>query len=66
MSADFRGDRPLPHSLEGERAILGAILLGGTETDKVFCQLQSTDFFLHHHQVLFRHMEQSSRAKQAD
>ena len=53
---NFTSDRPLPHSFEAERAILGAILLGGTEAEEAFCQLQSIDFFLHHHQVLFRHM----------
>ena len=56
MSNDFTIERPLPHNLEAERAILGAILLGGSDTDEATSNLQSTDFFLSHHRVIFRHM----------
>jgi DnaB-like helicase N terminal domain/AAA domain len=56
MNSDPTIERPLPHSLEAERAILGAILLGGTHTDEAISHLQPSDFFLPHHRVLFRHM----------
>jgi hypothetical protein len=49
-------ERPLPHSLEAERAILGAILLGGTRADDAIDGLQVADFFLPENQAVFRHM----------
>ena len=54
------GELPLPHSLDAERAIIGAILLAGAGTVKVeeaLGCLQPTDFFLPQHRVMFRHMK---------
>jgi hypothetical protein len=49
-------ERPLPHNLDAERAILGAILLGANGAAEAISQLQLTDFFLHEHQLIFRHI----------
>ena len=56
MKPDSTIERPLPHNLAAERAILGAILLGATGTDEAISQLQLGDFFLREHQLVFRHM----------
>jgi replicative DNA helicase len=57
VSYDGTIERPLPHSLEAERAILGAVLLGGTGALEHIDSLQATDFFLPQHQVIFRHIK---------
>jgi hypothetical protein len=56
VKLDLTIERPLPHNLDAERAILGAILLGAKGADEAISQLQLTDFFLHEHQVIFRHI----------
>jgi hypothetical protein len=67
VSNDLTIERPLPHSLEAERAILGAILLGSTNTGDAMDYLQETDFLLTLHQVIFRHMKLlRQRGKPAD
>jgi hypothetical protein len=48
----------LPHSVEAERAVLGAILLGGIGTEAAVSRIQPTDFFIPHHQVIFRNMRE--------
>jgi hypothetical protein len=50
-------ERPLPHSPEAERAILGAILLGTQNVVQAMDSLQESDFFLPLHRVIFRHMK---------
>ncbi|MGB2793835.1 MAG: AAA family ATPase [Candidatus Acidiferrales bacterium] len=45
------------YSLEAERAILGAILLGGPGTDEAIVRIRVADFFLSEHQVLLRHIK---------
>lgn len=57
MSGDNTTASPLPHSLEAERATLGAILLGSTDADDAMDYLQETDFLLALHHVIFRHMK---------
>jgi len=49
-------EHPLPHNLDAERAILGAILLGANGANEAISQLQLTDFFLPQHRTIFRHM----------
>lgn len=49
-------ERPLPHSLEAERSILGAVLLGGVKSLELFDSLQTSDFFFPQHQLIFRHL----------
>ncbi len=43
-------DRPLPHNLDAEKALLGAILLG--QSSGTF-QIRADDFFLPEHRVIF-------------
>ncbi len=53
-------DPPLPHSLSAERAIIGAILLasaGAVQVEEAIGCLESTDFFLPQHRVMFRHLK---------
>jgi predicted ATP-dependent serine protease len=45
------------HLLEAERAILGAVLLGGIRADEALDILQASDFFLSQNQLVFRHMK---------
>lgn len=56
--------KPLPHSLEAERAVLGAILLDNSAMRGALEYLQVGDFFLPEHQRLFRHMLELHEAKQ--
>jgi len=49
MSKAFQPDKPLPHSPEAERALLGGILLGGDGP-----WLDASDYFLPFHQSLCR------------
>jgi hypothetical protein len=52
-------ERPLPHSVEAERAIIGAILLaspGAVGVEDAFRCLAATDFFLPQHRVIYRHI----------
>jgi hypothetical protein len=46
-------NRPLPHSLNAERAILGAILLDNRALQVASEELQTEDFFLPQHRVIF-------------
>lgn len=56
MKLDPNIEHPLPHNLDAERAILGAILLGANGANEAISQLQLTDFFLPQHRTIFRHM----------
>jgi DnaB-like helicase N terminal domain/AAA domain len=47
-------ERALPHSKEAEVAFLGAILLDSVGSTEEMERLDSTDFFLPFHQVIFR------------
>jgi hypothetical protein len=62
MSGNSIISPPLPHSLEAERAILGAILLGGSGTDEAITTIQALDFFILRHQVIFRIMKELREA----
>lgn len=55
-TADPIGPR-LPHSPEAEKAILGAIIIGGKGSDEVLQALKPDDFFLSFHKVIFRHLQ---------
>ena len=57
MTNDITIERPLPHSLEAERSILGATLLGGSRADDAIDDLQASDFLLPENQLVFRHMK---------
>jgi hypothetical protein len=58
LNSDPNIERPLPHSLEAERAVLGSILLGSPDANDALARLQSTDFLLRSNQVIFRHLKQ--------
>jgi hypothetical protein len=57
VSSDTFIANPLPHSLEAERAVLGAVILGGPGTQEPVIRLQPSDFFLPEHQVIFRNIQ---------
>jgi AAA domain/DnaB-like helicase N terminal domain len=55
----FRGrradpDRALPHNLDAERAVLGALLLDNSNLEKILGIVSAEDFFLPQHQAIFR------------
>lgn len=49
-------ERPLPHSLEAERAVLGSIFLGSPGVSEAIMQLESSDFFLTEHRIIYQHV----------
>lgn len=49
-------ERPLPHSAEGERAILGAIILDNSLVNQAIELLKAEDFYVRAHQFVFRGM----------
>ncbi|MCA1593834.1 MAG: replicative DNA helicase [Acidobacteria bacterium] len=49
-------ERPLPHSAESERAILGAIILDNSLVNQAIELLRPEDFYVRAHQFVFRGM----------
>ncbi len=49
-------ERPLPHSAEAERAILGAIILDPSLASEAAESLKAGDFYIRAHQLIFRAM----------
>ena len=50
-------ERPLPHNLEAEKAVLGAVLIHSTQINlAVELGIASQDFYLHAHQQIFDKM----------
>src|ERR1044072_8801952 len=49
-------ERPLPHSAEAERAILGAIVLDNQLVNQAIELLRPEDFYVRAHQFVFRAM----------
>ncbi|MDQ3819400.1 MAG: DUF3987 domain-containing protein [Acidobacteriota bacterium] len=49
-------ERPLPHSRDSERIVLGAILLDNSLIEQVKVCLQPDDFYAYGHDVIFRSM----------
>jgi len=58
-------ERPLPHSLEAERSILGAVLLDNHSLNAAVEKLRSEDFFLPQHRHIFERMIQLAEKQQA-
>jgi replicative DNA helicase len=58
-------ERPLPHSLEAERSILGAVLLDNHSLNAAVEKLRSEDFFLPQHRQIFQRMIQLAEHQQA-
>ncbi|HTP28429.1 MAG TPA: replicative DNA helicase [Anaeromyxobacteraceae bacterium] len=49
----MRAARELPHNLEAEQAVLGALLIEESAFDLVADRLKAEDFYLHAHQLVF-------------
>lgn len=56
------GPRTLPHSLEAEASVLGAILLRNDLLHQVAGLLEETDFYSPRHQVIYRAMREIEKA----
>src|SRR5512132_134659 len=57
----LRSARDLPHSVESEQAVLGAILVEETAFDQVAAMLRSEDFYLLAHQHVYAACEELAR-----
>ena len=64
MATDFTLDRPLPHNLDAERSILGAILLDNHALNAAIEKLRTEDFFLPQHRQIFARMIQLGEKQQ--
>jgi replicative DNA helicase len=56
MASDTTLERPLPHNLEAERSILGAILLDNHALNAAVERVRAEDFFLPQHRYIFERM----------
>jgi len=65
MATDAVLERPLPHNLEAERSILGAVLLDNHALNAAIEKLRSDDFFLPQHRHIFERMIQLGEKQQA-
>src|ERR1700722_3735705 len=65
MASDTTLERPLPHNLEAERSILGAVLLDNHALNAAVERLRSDDFFLPQHRRIFERMVQLGEKQQA-
>ena len=65
MQTDVTVEKGLPHSLEAERAVLGAILLDNALFDQTSQVLTTADFYLENHQNIFSTMEHLSSHSRA-
>src|SRR6202045_657622 len=65
MAHDTTLERPLPHNLEAERSILGAILLDNHSLNAAIEKVRSDDFFLPQHRQIFERMIQLGEKQQA-
>src|ERR1700721_2952363 len=63
-TADTSIERPLPHNLEAERSILGAVLLDNHSLNAAVEKLRSEDFFLPQHRQIFQRMIQLAEHQQ--
>ncbi len=65
MATQVTLERPLPHNLDAERSILGAILLDNHLLDAAVEKLRAEDFFLEPHRRIFERMMELSESQQA-
>jgi len=65
MASDTALERPLPHNLEAERSILGAVLLDNHALNAAVERLRTDDFFLPQHRHIFERMVQLAERQQA-
>src|SRR5512133_4318013 len=60
----LRPSRELPHNIEAEQAVLGAILIEETAFDLVAARLKAEDFYIHAHQLVFTACAELAQEKQ--
>src|SRR5580698_4167717 len=65
MPGDITLEKPLPHNLEAERSILGAVLLDNHALNAAVEKIRSEDFFLPQHRQIFERMLQLGEKQQA-
>jgi replicative DNA helicase len=58
-------ERALPHNLEAEKAVLGAVMLNNGLVDAASAIVQPPDFFRDAHQVIWRHVLRLSDRREA-
>ena len=63
--SDIALERPLPHNLDAERSVLGAILLDNHAMNTAVEKLKAEDFFLDQHRRVFQQMIALGEAQQA-
>jgi replicative DNA helicase len=64
-TGDIALERPLPHNIEAERSILGAVLLDNHALNAAVEKLRADDFFLPQHRHIFEGMVQLGERQQA-
>jgi replicative DNA helicase len=66
MAPELTLERPLPHSLDAERGVLGAILLDNQNLSAAHEEkIRAEDFFHENHRRIFQRMEELSEEKTA-
>jgi replicative DNA helicase len=65
VAVDIAFDRALPHSLEAERSVLGAILLDNSALNTAVARLRGADFYRDAHRRLFEAMLRLAEKKRA-
>lgn len=65
MPTDTALERPLPHNLEAERGILGAVILDNHSLNAAVEKLRPDDFFLPQHRLIFSQMVQLAEKQEA-
>jgi len=65
MAGDTTLERPLPHNLEAERSVLGAVLLDNHALNVAVERLRSEDFFLPQHRCIYERMVHLGENQQA-
>src|ERR1700691_6577599 len=58
-------ERPMPHNVEAERSILGAILLDNNAINPAIEKLKPEDFFHDHHRRIYQQMIALGETQQA-
>ncbi len=58
-------ERPMPHNVEAERSILGAILLDNNSINAAIEKLKPEDFFHDHHRRIYQQMITLGEMQQA-
>ncbi len=65
MATETTVERPLPHNLDAERSVLGAVLLDNHTLDAAIEKLKPEDFFLDQHRRVFQQMIVLGESQQA-